>query len=128
MWAMTFTSSFPQATIVAAAEVIERMESRYPEHTIANAVLLAVTAPGLGDDRYVRLADVKGLLRCLQALSEPIPDEEDRMSSQLDFRAEGAFTGLCSEARCDYGTKDWICPEHGLSTEIFTQDRIEGIA
>lgn len=52
----------PAPLIVGVAEVIEGMESRYPEQVIALRVLDIVTDPKLGDDRYVRLGDIKAHL------------------------------------------------------------------
>ncbi len=69
--------------ILTAAPIIEAMESRYPEQTIALRVLEAVQSPILGQHRLVVLADV------IKALEEATEPSVDTIRETYDIPAKG---------------------------------------
>ncbi len=68
----------------------------------------------------------KAVMSCLGAIATLLPPSKHRpgtIPQDLQFQAQGAFTGLCqvreftadgySVGRCDFGTRDNLCPRHG---------------
>lgn len=69
------------------------------------------------------LKAVVGGLKALEPLLRPFDRYTHTKPRDLEFRAQGAFTGLCRVreytadghyvGRCDFGTKNGYCPRHG---------------